>query len=220
MYQEISANCQRDVPEQFELDMIALLEQTGFLKYHSTDVQDVTNPKHWTTWFEVLDTDYLFQVDNTFTVWNGFRCRLYKGDKSNNLYEFTPGDLKGNLMGITMRFINTDSLKLLHLSIVDGVTVRSVRDYGIFSLCNDGNWLAVEPLDSVDYSFHKKYFTKRDNDNNLLLTPARFTNNVNKLDQVYPTSCYYCNATGLTNMSFYTFTDGEIGYYKSNIIFK
>lgn len=220
MYQEIIANVQRDVPAQFESDMIALLEQTGFLQYHSTDVQDVSNPKHWKTWFTVIGTDYLFQIDNTYTTWNGFRCRLYKGDKSNYLYSFTSGDLQGNLMGITMRFIKTDSLKMMHLLIVDGVTIRDSRDYGIFSLCSDGSWLSVEPIDSVDYSFHKKYFAKRDTLNNILLTPARLVNNVNKLVQVYPTSCYYCNTTGLTNMSFYTFTDGEIGYYKSNIIFK
>lgn len=219
MYQEIFANCQRNIPAQFELDMIALLEQTGFLEYHSTDVQDVTNPKHWQTWFTVLGTDYLFLVDNIYTTWNGFQYRLYKGDKSNYLYTFT-GDGNGNLLGITMRFISTDSLKLMHCTIVDGATVRASRDFGIFSLCNDGNWLAVEPLDSVNYSFHKKYFTKRDTDNNLLLTPARFTNNVNKLVQVYPTSCYYCNNAGLVNSTFYTFTDGSVGYYKGNIIFK
>lgn len=219
MYQEIFANCQRNVPAQFEADIIALLEQTGFLQYHSTDVQDVVNPKHWQTWFTVVGTDYLFLVDNTYTTWNKSRCHLAKGTKDNLIYNYTGGE-SGNLLSITMRFITTNSLKMMHLTIVDGVTVQSVRDYGIFSLCNDGNWLAVEPLDSVDYSFHKKYFTKRDTNNNLLLTPARLNNNVNKLVQVYPTSCYYCNNAGLVNSTFYTFTDGSVGYYKDNIIFK
>ena len=221
MYQEIFANCQRNVPDQFEADMIALLEQTGFLEYHSTDVQDVNSPKHWKTWFTVLGTDdYLLQVDNTYVPWNNFIFRLYKDSKNIQLTDFGSVSYGGALMGITMRFISTDSLKLMHFTIVDGATVRASRDYGIFSLCNDGNWLAVEPLDSVDYSFHKKYFTKRDTDNNLLLTPARLNNNVNKLAQVYPTSCYYCNNAGLVNSTFYTFTDGSVGYYKNNMIFK
>lgn len=219
MYQEIFANCQRSVPVQFEAEMIALLEQTGFLQYHSTDVQDVVNPKHWQTWFTVVGTDYLFLVDNTYTTWNGSRCHLAKGTKDNLIYNYTGGE-SGNLLSITMRFITTNSLKMMHLTIVDGATVRFSGDCGIFSLCNNGKWISVEPLDVTNVSYHKKYFTKRDTGNNLLLTPARFSNNVSRLVQLYPTSCYYCNNTGLVNATFYTFIDGSVGYYKNNILFK
>lgn len=224
MYQEIFATCQRRPNEQFEADMIALLEQTGFLDFHSSDDVWEGGVNRRKSWFTVKDTDYLFVVDNIISTppWAGFRVLLYKGDKSSQLYNFLPSAtyIEGDTVDITLRFINSDTLRMLHLTVVSGGTVYLARDCGVYAVFSDLQWRLVEPLDAVDYSFHKKYFTKRDTGNNLLLTPARMSNNANKLVQVYPTSCYYCNNAGLVNSTFYTFTDGSVGYYKGNIIFK
>lgn len=122
----------------------------------------------------------------------------------------------GNELNVTM--LDKPDLKVLVFRF--GSSVLSPI---IFSRFNHGRMYSVCPIDKngLGLEFHIKYFTKRDSNNNILLTPARLKkiNNIYLVPE-YPASCFYCSNTGLVNNNFYTFTDGDIGFYENNRLYK
>lgn len=122
---------------------------------------------------------------------------------------------------IYFKILEKDNLVVLNTTIITNNS--SISNRGVYiagaTLNNDPHLNMVYPY-IKGYSFHKKFFTKRDTQNNMLITPARLLNSNSKLADVWPVSCYYVNSTGLVNRTFNVFKDGDIGYYQDNILYK